>query len=182
MPRAFRLSAVLVVLLAVQALPARAQLEGGSKFEQGMKAPDSLLDGSAHDRHNQITAYGNYSWGLGVGAGLRYSLPIFKDGFIPELNDSVEVEAGGTFLFGLFGIAPSVVIGALEPKWTFHFTPQFDGYVKLGLGLFLWLGPTNYTPVNVLASGGLAYRFSPNFWIKLEGGILGAALGAGLEF
>jgi hypothetical protein len=181
MPRAFRLSAVLVPLLALQALPARAQIEG-KPFEQGLKAPDSLLDGSAHDRRSQIAAYGNYSWGHGFGLGLRYSLPIFKDGFIPELNDSVEVEAGGTFIFGTFGVAPSVVIGALEPKWTFHVTPQFDGYVKLGLGLFLWLGPTNFSPLYPLFSGGLAYRLFPNFWIKLEGGVLGGALGAGLDF
>jgi len=181
MPRAFRLSAVLVVLLEVQALPARAQVEGKS-FEQGMRAPDSLLDGSAHDRHSQIAVFGNYSWSLGLGAGLRYSLPILKDGFIPELNDSVELEAGGNFLFGVFGTAPSVVIGAVEAKWTFHFTPQFDAYGKLGVGLFIWLGPTNYTPVNVMAWGGLAYKFSPNFWVRLEGGALGAALGVGLDF
>lgn len=181
MPRAFRLSAVLVVLLAVQALPARAQLEG-KPFEQGMRAPDSLLDGSAHERHTQISAYGNYAWGYGLGAGLRYSLPIFKDGLIPELNDSVELDLGGTFLFGTFG-NPSVVVGALEPKWTFHFIPQLDGYVKLGLGLFLWLGPTNFSPVNLLATGGLAYKIFPNFWIKLEGCFpLGGALGAGLDF
>ncbi|HYV46095.1 MAG TPA: hypothetical protein VFA20_14595 [Myxococcaceae bacterium] len=181
MPRAFRLSAVLVVILAVQALPAWAQLEG-KPFEQGMRAPDALLDGSAHDRHTQIAAFGNYSWYLGVGAGLRYSLPILKDGFIPELNDSVEVEAGGNFLLGLFGGGPSVIIAALEPKWTFHFTPQLDAYAKLGIGFFIWLGQTNFTPVNVMAWAGVAYKFSPNFWVRLEGGVLGAALGAGLDF
>jgi hypothetical protein len=181
MPRAFRLSAVLVVLLALQALPARAQIEG-KPFEQGMRAPDSLLDGSAHDRRSQIAVFGNYSWGVGIGASARYSLPIFKDGFVPELNDSVELEAGGTFLFGTFGVTPSVVIGVLEPKWTFHVIPQLDLYAKLGIGLFLWLGATTNTPLYVLAAGGVAYKISPNFWVRLEGGNLGGALGVGLDF
>ena len=56
MPRAFRLSAVLVVLLALQALPARAQIEG-KPFEQGMRAPDALLDGSADQARSKIDDY-----------------------------------------------------------------------------------------------------------------------------
>ncbi|HEY8208507.1 MAG TPA: hypothetical protein VIG99_13545 [Myxococcaceae bacterium] len=181
MRRAFRLSAVLAAVLAVQASPARAQLSG-KPFEEGLRTPDSLLDGAAHDRRSQISGYGVFGWGVGVGLAARYSLPIFKDGFIPELNDSIEIDAGGDFLFGAFGVTPSAVIAAVEPRWTFHVAPQFDAYFKVGIGLFLWLGPTTFSPAYALASVGVAYKIFPNFWIRAEAGNFGGSVGVGLDF
>lgn len=181
MPRALRLSAVLVAVVAVQSLPAMAQLNG-KPFEEGLRAPDSLLDGAAHDRRSQVSAYGLFGWGIGVGLAARYSLPVFKDGFIPELNDSFEIDLGPEFLFGTFGVAPSAIVGAVEPRWTFHVSPQFDGYVKAGLGVFYWFGVTNYSLVYFLASAGLAYKILSNFWIRGEVGNFGGLLGVGLDF
>ncbi len=181
MLRALRLSAVLALLAAVTAGPAAAQLDGKPP-DASMRAPDSLLDGAAHDRRSQISAYGVFNYGYGFGLAARYALPIFKDGFIPELNESIEVEAGGDFIFPFFGQPVSLVVIAAEPRWTFHITPQFDAYFKLGIAAIIPLGISVISPVAVLAAVGGSYKIGNNLWLRLEASNFVVSVGAGLDF
>jgi len=182
MPRASRLSAALAAAVAASlAGPASAQLDGKPP-DQFMKAPDSLLDGSAHERRSQISGYGVFIPSYGIGAAGRYALPIFKDGFIPELNESLEVEFGGDFIFPTFGTGPALVVIAAEPRWTFHFTPQVDGYFKLGVAGLISLGPSLFSPIQPVAGIGLAYKVAGNLWLRAEACYPIMSLGAGLDF
>jgi len=181
MPRAFRLSAVLAAAAVSLAGPASAQLDGKPP-DQFMKAPDSLMDGSAHERRSQISGYGVFLPSYGPGAAVRYALPIFKDGFIPELNESIELELGGDFIFPVFGTGVPLILIAAEPRWTFHFTPQVDGYFKLGVGVLLALGPTTFSPFQVLPGIGVSYRLGGNLWLRLEASYPILSAGVGLDF
>jgi len=181
MPRAFRLSAVLALAAWVMAGTASAQLSGKPP-EEAMRAPDSLLDGAAHERRSQISGYGVFLYGSGIGVAGRYALPIFKDGFIPELNESIEVELGGNYIFPFFGQLVSLIVIAVEPRWTFHFTPQLDAYFKIGLGVFIPLGISTLSPVAPLANIGVAYKLGGSLWLRLEAGNYGILAGAGLDF
>jgi len=183
MPRAFRLSAALALgAAAVLAGPASAQLNPSAQQpETSLRGPDSLMDGAAHERHSQLAAFGVYAWTLGYGIAGRFALPILKDGLLPELNESIELELGGDFIISTLGISFSVLAATAEPRWTFHFTPQLDGYFKLGVGVFI-LAPPGIGLVAPLAAVGGQYRLGPNLVIRAEAGNFGLALGAGLEF
>jgi len=182
MPRALRLSAVLVA--AVLSGSAAAQVSPRST-EDSFRQPDSLYDGAAHERRSQIVLLGLVVLGWGYGAAGRYSLPLLKDGFLPEVNDSFEVDLGGNIIFPAFGFATTTLALLAEPRWTFHFTPQLEAYAKLGLGVFIpVLGtfPTVVSPFQVLAAAGGSYRIGSNLSIRVEAGIGGFMAGAALDF
>lgn len=178
MPRAFHLSVVLAA--AVLAAPAAAQLSG-SRPEESFRKPDSLFDGSAHERRAQISLMGLVAFGFGFGGSARYSLPLLKDGFIPELNDSIEADLGGDIIFPGFGAAATLLGILAEPRWTFHFAPELDLYVKLGAGYYIPIAGSLLNPFQVLVSAGGSYRLG-NLWLRGELGILGAKVGIGLDF
>ncbi|HCF58054.1 MAG TPA: hypothetical protein DFS52_08685, partial [Myxococcales bacterium] len=60
-----------------------------------------LLDRSSQERSPMLSVWGfvPYYYGMGVGAGVRYAIPIASQGFIRALNDSVELEFGGDFSY-----------------------------------------------------------------------------------
>lgn len=178
MPRAFRLSAVLAAL--AMGLPAHAQLDGKPP-DSSLRQPDALLDGSAHERKMQGAALAGITWGVGPGVGVRVTLPLLKDGFLPEINESIEIDGGGNFAFASFGGA-SLILIAVEPRWTFHMTPQLDLYAKIGLGWAIFLGPSLASPFQVPAGVGAIYRLLPALSLRLEAGNLGLAAGVGIEF
>jgi len=179
------IASTLAAALAASSVPADAFAEG----ESGIHASGGLLDTSTHERYQQISIFGVLSGYSGIGIAGRYVLPIVRDGFIPSLNDSVELEFGadlwygwgwGSYYYGYnygyagyLGVAPVV-----EGTWTFHFFPKFDAYAKLGGGLSI---RTNGYGVGFFPVGtaGINYRFGDKIALRAE---IGYHLRVGLSF
>jgi hypothetical protein len=149
-----------------------------------MRQPDALYDAAAHTRKQQISVSGIFVFGWGIGVGARYSLPLVKDGFLAEFNDSFEVDFGVDLAFSTFGWAVgSLLVAAAEPRWTFHVLPNIDAYVKLGLLLQFPLGGgVGYPPVWPAAAIGGMYKLTPALWARLELSNFGTRLGVGYDF
>ena len=137
MRRSLALFTVAAVLVAGPlASRAYAQEEGGqSSGESVVRKPGGLMDASEHDRPSMLSFFLElpYYGGFGLGAGARYTLPLLKNGFISNLNDSVELEFGADGWFSFYGFWALGV--PVEGRWTFHITPEFSAYGKVGVGL-----------------------------------------------
>ena len=48
--------------------------------------------------HGLLGFFGPWGSGLGFGAGLRLSIPVMQNGFIPKINNSVAITFGGDFM------------------------------------------------------------------------------------
>ncbi len=179
MRRSLALFTVAAVLFAGPlASRAYAQEEGGQSTggESVVRKPGGLMDASPQERPHMLSFFLElpyYGYGFGLGLGARYTLPIVKDGFIPTLNDSVELEFGLDTWFAFGGWFNFAV--PIEGRWTFHITPEFSAYGKVGVGL----GGVVYTGNGFGYSGFLWYP-SVNLGIlyKLGGVYLRAEVGA----
>jgi len=181
--RKILIASTLAAALAASSIPANAYAE-----EEGIHAAGGLLDTSSHERPQQFSIFGMlYGYGSGIGVAGRYVLPIVKDGFIPTLNDSVELEFGADIWYGwgwgyysYFGTSANYlgVAPVAEGTWTFHFFPKFDAYAKLGLGVAF--GTNGYGPYFYpVGSAGINYRFADRLAFRAE---VGNHLRAGLSF
>ncbi|MEY4579677.1 MAG: hypothetical protein RL701_4380 [Pseudomonadota bacterium] len=101
-------------------------------------APGSLKDSSPQDRPQMISFFTGFqfnryiSYGFPLTLGGRYYFPIVPNGFIPSLNDEFGIEGGIDFLL-LFGDRTFFGFGIpVDAMWSFHFTPNFDAYAKIG--------------------------------------------------
>ncbi len=193
---ALRRAAVgMCVALAVAAVPAHAE-------ESPVKEPHGLLDTSPQERPQQLSFwigapftyyYYGYSGLYGVSLGVRYAIPIVKNGFIPRLNNSFEVEFGGTI--DLVNEYPyplgwGIDIPA-EFRWTFHITRAIAVYPKIALGIRLqFLGyygcPGPYSYCQVLwpyydAAVGAMFTVAKAVDLRVELGVQGLRLGVGLN-
>lgn len=199
--RRILMASTLVAALAAISLPSRAHASGESGPEETSlgapgttKGPGGILDASHHNRNQQISAFAFMPWayGFGFGVGGRYALPIAKDGFIPTLNDSLELELGldawyaswGAlgFSYGYVGLAAPVA----EAAWTFHITSQFDAYAKLGAGLRFNFWVDSYasgSTVNfyLISSVGINYKFTEKTMLRAELGYTGLRAGLGFD-
>ncbi len=137
MRRSLALFSVAAVLIAGPlSSRAYAQEEGGGSGESAVKKPGGLMDASEHDRPSMLSFFLEipyYGYGFGLGAGARYTLPLLKSGFISNLNDSIELEFGADGWFSFYGFWALGV--PVEGRWTFHITPEFSAYGKVGVGL-----------------------------------------------
>lgn len=195
MTRATRhtLCGLLAATLTVSGAAFAQSSSSGSSFDQ----PNGLFDRTSHDRKPEIAVFVSmpYFYGFGVGVGARYSMPLLKDGFIDSLNDSVELELGADYAFtwsGLFGSFNEHQFDlAAEGRWTFHMTPQFDLYGKLGIGPGFWVASASVAGLNASSAGflfyfdvaaGARYRLSDTFLLRAELGSYGLRLGLAWEF
>ena len=154
-----RLSLPVTLIALSAAAPALAE-------ESAFVGAHSLLDPSPQQRHQQLSFWAEVPWdyGAGIGVGVRYAIPVVENGFIPKINNSFEIEFGGDigffpgYAYCVNGIScyggSGYDIGVVgEARWTFHFTPRFSAYGKVGLGL-------GYFGYSYAGSGGL-YTFHP---------------------
>ncbi len=102
-----------------------------------------MNDTGAHSRPFQFSIMVGISpfAGFGLVPGIRLDIPILDDGFIPNLNDSleifVEVDAALYFgsLLGGFLIGIPVMAGV---RWTLYFTDSIAGFVRGGGGISIF--------------------------------------------
>jgi len=204
MHRWIRLLAVLAVLgvTGSEALAARARddiddVDGGSSSGSS----SIIKDRSRHRRPHMISPMLNVPWfyGFGVGAGVRYTLPVVHDGFLTKVNDSFELEFGLDYVWRRWGTLAGFgnlnyhsIIIPVEARWTFHILPNFSAYAKAGLGIEInfggaaafgpfgsvGVGPGVYH--NLLAPG-LLWEFADGIHLRAELGYWGFKTGVGFE-
>jgi hypothetical protein len=182
MPRTLQLCSVF--LMAAIPATALAQLSGREREDSAtLRQPNALFDASTHDRKSELLVHGVYQWGIGVGAGARYALPLVRDGVLPDYNDSITLEGGADFVVNTFALgAPFLRISA-EPRWSFHIVPSFDLYVKLGAFFVLQFGGIPLSsPFGIQAAIGGVYRLGNGMSLRGETGVEGAKIAVGLEF
>ena len=86
--------------LAVAALAAAAVFANG----ESARADDTIKHPGDHpDYHVEIEPHGLLGWtgfygGTGFGAGARFTIPIVKNGFIPNINNNVGIGFGFDFV------------------------------------------------------------------------------------
>lgn len=160
-----------------------------------IKGPDGLLDKSTgHVRHPMLSffigvpfvnTYGytyTYYGAFSVGLGLRFYIPLFKEGFLPMLNDSFGIEFGfdSSLVFGSYlGLAMGI---PAEVRWNFHIFPKLEAYAKVGLGLgILVVGSTYFYPIPI-ANVGVLFRVNKVLSLRAEVGSPAVKIGLGLAF
>jgi hypothetical protein len=171
---------------------------GGSS---GGSSGSIIKDRGRHKRPHMLSLLLNVPWyyGFGIGAGVRYTLPVVHDGFIPKLNDSFELEFGLDYVWRRWGYVGGFgnlnyhsIIIPIEARWTFYFFPNFAAYAKAGLGIDIGFGggavfgpfgtvgagPTVYH--NLLAPG-LLWEVSDAVHLRAELGYWGFKAGVGFE-
>jgi len=160
-------------------------------------APDTITDTRVHTRSTDLSVLFWLPWlyygDIGVGAQVRFEIPILPDGFIPSVNDEFTIEPsfGIAATLGCNGCTITQLAPAVYGIWRFHFSPEFDAYGGLGLGLSFGI----YSGYNGIGAGstqvyfyfdpvvGLTYRFpSSSFAFRGELGAQGLKAGFSYYF
>ena len=178
-----RSASMMAVVLVAGALctSALAQEGGGApqSTESGVRAPHALMDSSPQDRSNQLSFWLGlpFYYGFGLDVGVRFSIPLVKNGFIPRLNNSFDLEFGGDLAYYLGYYTYSVIIpyGEATVRWTFYILPKFAAYAKLGLGIGYAITAYNgayWSPfyISVPASVGIIFWITQSFALRAEAG------------
>ncbi len=191
------IASTLAAALVATALPSKAAAaETAAGAPGSLYGSGGLYDGSPHDRSQQISVFGFLPWaygGIGFGVGGRFGLPLAKDGILPGINDSIELELGldawygswgyGFGSFGYVGLAAPVA----EVAWTFHITDRFDAYAKLGLGWHFDFYTSDISGYSGLSTNGLYfvggaginYKLADKMTLRGELGYSGVRVGLG---
>lgn len=181
-------SMMAVAMLVAVSAPAFAQ-ETGSTTEtgavtDGVRAPGGLYDATPHTRKSQVSLWVLPSWWYAsFGVGARYAMPLIADGFLAEMNDSVELEFGAdAYFLSWYGFAPNVII-PVEGRWTFHVLPNFSLYGKVivGVDVDFQAGASFLSPVFDVVPG-LMYKVGESMTLRAEAGYRGFRAGIGFDF
>jgi hypothetical protein len=156
----------------------------------------TLLDRSEHYRPQMLSFfvgtpyyYYGYRGAFPVGFGLRYYIPILRDGFVPRANDEFGIEFGGDFALYNYDGAPAFygLSIPVEVLWDFHLMPRFDAYLKLGAAFSVGIG--NYAPyvpapfgVYPVSAVGLRFHVASWFYLRAEVGYPWAKVGFAFAF
>ncbi len=174
---------------------ATAPVENPADSHWDIKGSGGLLDkGTGHVRAPMLSfflgvPYGGYygstfgySYGFTLGLGLRFYIPIVKEGFLPMLNDSFGIEFGVDtgFVFGNYlGLAIGIPV---EARWNFHIFPRLEAYAKLGFGIgVLAIGNVYVYPYPV-ANVGVLFKLNKVLYLRAEVGYPAVKIGLGLAF
>ena len=101
--------------------------------------------------HVVLGWFNNVDYGFagdaGIGLGVRASIPIVKNGFIPTINNTVAIGFGGDALyFGCGGGCPQGVWTLYFPvvlQWNFYVAPRFSVFGEPALSLDYAFYPNN---------------------------------------
>lgn len=155
------------------------------------RQPGGLQDGSPQKRARLITAwvgfpYLYYGWGgvgFPFGFGASYFHPLVEQGFVPELNDSFNLEAGANIAFAYGGGFSSWLSLPVTVSWMLHFTRDFAGLVKLGaalnFGFGYWAGQRGWFNAFPVGGIGVMVRLSPSLMLRVEAGYPWLSVGLG---
>lgn len=161
-----------------------------------IRGQNSLLDtGTGHTRKSMVSFFIGVPWGAYYGAfyasaldfqiGARFYLPLFKEGFLPMLNDSFGVEFGADLIISLPVYPYSLGFGFVLPaeaRWSFHLFPKLEVYAKVGLGLGLLVAPYVYGRPVIIANVGAIFKLNESFYVRAEVGSPAAKIGIGFAF
>ena len=171
-----------VAMAVLLSSPVLAQETSSTTSSDPMRSPGGLYDATPHTRKSMLTVWGSLGWWSGLGVGARYTLPLVADGFLAELNDSVELEFGADLYFlGWYGYSSLDI--PVEGRWSFHVLPNLSLYGKLAAGVqvdFL-AGSLRLWPLFHFAPGAI-YHLSENFAVRAELGYRGLRLGVAFAF
>jgi hypothetical protein len=153
-------------------------------------APNSITDTSTHSRDTDLSLMLWLPWyyGFGVGAVVRYEIPVLPDGFIPSINDEFSLEPNlGIAVSNCCGASWVSLSPALYGDWSFNFSKEFRAYVGLGLGINIgfYSGAVqglNYDYFFWDLCFGIFYRFNPAIAFRAEIGSQGLKLGVAFFF
>jgi hypothetical protein len=127
-------------VLAVLALPTRALADGT------IRSP-----GDHPDYHVDIEPHGILGWGfgwgpVGVGGGVRFSIPVCKNCFVPKINNNVAISFGADFAVypfsDYYGASPSFVFLPVALQWNFFVARKWS--VGAEPGVTPWVGIAGY--------------------------------------
>ena len=78
-------------------------------------------------------------FGAGPALGVRYSIPIVHNGFVPTINNTVSVSFGGDFYWvKIDSDEYATALGfPVTLQWRFLFTSRWSAFGELGVNLFL---------------------------------------------
>jgi len=158
----------------------------------------TLRDPSTHTRPQTLDAVAVLGFFVGYshfGVGGWYGFPVLPDGFIPEVNDALYIEAGAvverygtTFVCDFSWNRVSPLAGA---RWNVYLTDEWTIFAaaKLGFGfrfgqsyscgVYPYAGAVSYSsPVGDVAVGAY-WAFSKDWSARFELGYFGVGAGAG---
>ncbi|MHB8420729.1 MAG: hypothetical protein ACYDCL_21865 [Myxococcales bacterium] len=125
--------------LAQEYAPPPANPPPAETSNTGVHAPQGLLDPTPQTRSDQLSLWAGlpFAYGFGLDVGVRFSLPLVQNGFIPKLNNSFDLEFGGDLAWypGYFDTSLVIPYGEATVRWTFYLIPKLAVYAKTGLGL-----------------------------------------------
>ena len=161
MPRTLRLAittlALAATLTTIPSLgsPAVAEAQGGVRYIR-----------SPHEgrRPLQLEVHGGVSWfGLGLATGVRFGIPLLRNGFIPRLNNAVYLNFGGDFYWvncpgnSCDGRSYGAAVGVpVTVHWEFYFTPKASLFAEVGGQVFLHQRFIAGEPFDV---------YDPGYWV-----------------
>ncbi len=174
-------------------------VESSSSGDEGwaIKGNNGLLDRSTgHVRKMMLSfflgvpfsysGYGLYVSSFSVGLGVRFYIPIVKEGFLPMLNDSFGIEFGAdpSIVFGGFGYNTGFGIAIpVEARWNFHLFPRLEVYAKLGAGIgVLVVSPSVYVGFVPVANVGVLFKLNETLFLRAEVGYPAVKVGLGIAF
>ena len=175
---------VSVLFISSLCTAAFAETSTSSPTVDQMHQPGGLFDATPHTRASQIAVWGDLDWG-GIGIGGRYNMPLVADGFLPELNDSFELEFGPDIYFSTWGLCGLYVCSGLrldllaEGRWTFHLWPNLAAYAKLSVGPSIWLGSYSNVAFHFNIGPGIIYQLNDKMDVRAEVGYSGFHVGLG---
>lgn len=182
------------VLSCLAAAPARAEEAPADRgLDPSFRGPGAFTDASPQQRAPMLSIFINWpGWywrwgGVPFGVGARVYFPLLHNGFVPEINDSFALEAGGDLI--AIGSRP-VLFGLgipIELMWAMHLVPKFAAYVKLGAALELhfgswaWDGAAtgSFLGFGLTAALGAWYELTPSVKLRVELGYPGLKVGVG---
>ena len=122
--------------------------EGDAPSTGSFRSTDGLLDASqGKKRPMMLSFFAGFSYPyyvpyVALPLAARFNIPLIHDGFVPQINDSFDLE------FGIdIGLAPGVCCGRgpiyilpiVEPRYTVYLLPNLAVYAKpLNLGVVIW--------------------------------------------
>lgn len=195
MYRVLRVLALSSALFAVPALAGEAAPANSGGAAADLRGPGGLSDGSPQSRQRLISAwlgfpYAYYGWGsvgFPLGVGVSYFQPLINDGFVPNLNDSFNLEVGANLTFAWYGGYSMWLAVPVTVNWMLHFTREFSGYLKLGAALNFTFGywasrGAAFLSAFPIGGVGIMYKLNQSLTLRLEAGYPWLALGLGFAF
>ncbi|HEY3235990.1 MAG TPA: hypothetical protein VGJ84_14835 [Polyangiaceae bacterium] len=194
MPRPLRLAATLTATLFL--IPAAVRAE--SSIGEPGSHPEWLIEGEPHGLLSPWGPPGPYK-GLGFGPGVRLSVVILQNGFIPSINNSVAIGAGFDWIhysikdecvftlgarFCPFGNNMDNFLVPIVLQWNFFFSEQWSVFAEPGVGIrfydhyFAYDTHTGVDPFIFFAGG--RFHFDPSVTLTVRVGW--PYLSAGVSF